>query len=208
PEDVKSGELAFERVAAGSRVRMSLFEEHVGNALIAQTANIAGFATPVSYTQNVDKTRQRGIELVAGKQDVLIRGLELSGSATYVHAVILANSGYAPTIAGATSVGKRTPYVPEWRATALATYRPDDKWAFTLAGRYSGKQFATVDNTDANGHTYQGFESFFVADVRAHYQISRQWALAAGVDNVNNRNYYLFHPFPQRTIYTELSFNY
>jgi iron complex outermembrane receptor protein len=208
PEDVKSGELALERSTAGSRLRLSLFEEHVSNALISQTSTIAGFATPVSFTQNVDKTRQRGIELVADQQDALIRGLELNGSVTYVDAVILANSGYVPTIAGATSVGKHTPYIPDWRATATATWRPNDKWAFTLAGRYSGKQYATVDNTDVNGHTYQGFEGFFVADARLRYRISRQWALAGGIDNLNNRNYFLFHPFPQRTVYTELKFTY
>ena len=208
PENVKSGELAFERTAAGSKVRASLFEEHVSDALISQTSDIAGYAAPVSFTQNVDKTRQRGAELTGSMQDALIHGLELGGSVTYVDAVILANSGYVPTIAGATSVGKHTPYVPDWRVTATATYRPDDKWAYTLAARYSGRQYATVDNTDINGHTYQGFESFAVADVRVHYQINRQWSLAAGVDNLNNRSYFLYHPFPQRTVYTELKFNY
>nr|WP_296000146.1 TonB-dependent receptor [Rugamonas sp.] len=47
-----------------------------------------------------------------------------------------------------------------------------------------------------------------MADVRVHYQISRQWSAAAGVDNLNNRNYFLYHPFPQRTLFTELKFNY
>jgi len=207
PENVKSGELAFERNAADSKVRVSLFEEHVSDALISQSALIAGYATPVSFTQNVDKTRQRGIELVGERQNVFIAGLDLNGSVTYVDARILANSGYVPSITGATSVGKRTPYVPEWRATTMATYRPADKWAITLAARYSGKQYGTVDNTDVNGHTYTGFESFMVADLRVHYQISRQWSVAAGVDNLNNRNYYLYHPFPQRTVFSELKFN-
>ena len=73
---------------------------------------------------------------------------------------------YVATTAGASSVGKHTPYVPDWRATAVATYRPDAQWAWTLAARYSGKMYATVDNTDTNDHTYQGFERFFVMDAR------------------------------------------
>ena len=36
---------------------------------------------------------------------------------------------------GTTSDGKHVPYVPRWRATAVATYRPTPAWAFTLAGR-------------------------------------------------------------------------
>ena len=208
PEDVTSTELAIERKTKDSRVRVSLFGELVSDALISQTATISGYATPVSFTQNVDKTRQRGIELVAEKDNAFISGLQLTGSLTYVDAVILANSSYVPTIAGATSVGKHTPYVPDWRATVVATYRPNARWAFTLAGRYTGRQYATVDNTDINPGTYQGFQTFFVADVRVHYQVNRQWAISGGIDNLNNEKYFLYHPFTQRTAYAELKYTY
>lgn len=210
PEDVVSAELSFEKALDQGKLRISLFAEQVKDALIAQTANFPGIATPTSFMQNVDKTRQRGIELVYQAQDVLIRGLELSGSLTYVDARILRNDGYVPAAStpGATSVGKHTPNVPDWRATLLASYRPDDRWTYTLAGRYSGRFFATVDNTDINGHTYQGFERFFVADARVRYQVAKQWSAALGVDNLNNRKYFLFHPFPQRTVFAELKFDY
>ncbi len=208
PESVLAGELAIEKNTADGKLRVSLFQEHVSDALISQTSTIPGIATPVSFVQNVDKTRQRGIELVAQQQNVFVRGLELTGSVTYVDAKITENGGYVPTIPGATSVGKRTPYVPEWRATAVATYRPDDKWAYTLAGRYSSRLYATVDNTDINPATYQGFEGYFVADARAQYRFDRHWSGALGIDNLNNRKYFLFHPFPQRTLYAELKYNF
>lgn len=208
PENVLSNELAFERKTGDSKLRVSVFQERVKDALISQTAMIAGFSTPVSYTQNVDKTRQRGIELVAQQDDVLIQGLSLSGNVTYVDAKILANSGYVPTIAGATSKGKHTPYIPDWRATLVATYKPNNQWAFTLAGRYSGEQFATVDNTDINADTYQGFQSFFVMDARAAYNFDKHWSAALGVDNLNNSKYFLFHPFQQRTVFGELKYSY
>jgi iron complex outermembrane receptor protein len=208
PERVLSSELALARNTADSRLRVSLFEERVFDALIAQTSTIPGFATPVSFTQNVDATRQRGIELVGQRRDALIKGLELTGSVTYVDARITANSTYVPTVAGATSVGKRTPYVPEWRATAVATYRLDERWAYTLAARYSGRMYATVDNTDTNPGTYQGFESYVVADARVTYRVDRHWRVAGGVDNIGNKQYFLFHPFPERTIFAELKYDY
>jgi iron complex outermembrane receptor protein len=208
PENVLSDELALERKSDDSQIRMSIFQERVKDALISQTSMITGFATPVSFTQNVDKTRQRGIELVAQKDDVMVQGLSLSGNVTYVNAKILANSSYVPTIAGATSKGKHTPYVPDLRATLVATYKPNHQWAFTLAGRYSGEQFATVDNTDINPDTYQGFQSFFVMDARANYNFAKHWSAALGVDNLNNSRYFLFHPFPQRTVFGELKYSY
>ncbi|MBC7752222.1 MAG: TonB-dependent receptor [Candidatus Saccharibacteria bacterium] len=208
PENVLSDEIALERKTNDSKIRVSVFQERVKDALISQTSMITGYATPVSFTQNVDKTCQRGIELVAQKDDVLVQGLSLSGNVTYVNAKILANSGYVPTISGAISKGKHTPYVPDWRATLVATYKPNNQWAFTLAGRYSGEQFATVDNTDINPDTYQGFQSFFVMDARANYNFAKHWSAALGVDNLNNSKYFLFHPFPQRTVFGELKYTY
>lgn len=206
PEDVQSAEIAIERNTEKSKLRLSLFQEYVSDALISQTSNIAGIGAPVSFTQNVDKTRQRGIELAGQQDDALIKGLRLSGNVTYVDARILENGSYVPTAPGATSVGKRTPYVPEWRATLAATYQPDNQWAYTVAGRYSGKMYATVDNTDTHSNTFQGFDSFLVLDARVHYDFEKHWSIAVGVDNLTNRKYFLYHPFPQRTIYAELKY--
>lgn len=208
PEDVRSAELALERIDADGRLRLSLFGERVDDALVAQTSTIAGIATPLSFVQNLERTRQRGIELVAERRNVWARGLDLSGSMTYVDATIVANSSYVPTAAGATSAGKRTPYVPAWRATAVATWRPDDQWSHTLAARYSSRVYATVDNSDVNPGTYQGFQSYVVVDARVQYKHDRHWTVAAGIDNINNRKYFLFHPFPQRTLFAELRYRY
>ncbi|TFW33874.1 TonB-dependent receptor [Massilia horti] len=208
PEDVHSAELAVECKSSTGRLRVSFFEEHVSNALISQTSTLPGVAVPVSFVQNVDKTRQRGVELVAEQRSVLVQGLDLNGSVTYVDARIKQNSGYVPTMPGATSIGKRTPYVPEWRATAMATYRPSDRWTYTLAARYSTRQYATVDNTDINPATYQGFQSYFVMDARVRYKLDRYWSAAAGIDNLNNKSYFLFHPFPQRTLFAELRYDF
>jgi len=206
PESVLSGELAVERHTDEGKLRLSVFNEYVKNALISQTSTIPGFATPVSFTQNVGKTRQIGVELAGQQDNVLIRGLTLSGNVTYVDSTILSDDGYVPTAPGATAVGKHVPYVPTWRGTLAATYRPDNRWAFTLAGRYSSRVYATVDNTDINPATYQGFQSFFVMDARVSCQIDKHWGASLGVDNLNNRKYFLYHPFPQRTFYLGLKY--
>ena len=43
-------------------------------------------------------------------------------------------------------------------------------------------------------------------DARVRYQFHKQWSTALGVENLNNRKYFLFHPFPQRTVIAELKF--
>jgi iron complex outermembrane receptor protein len=36
-------------------------------------------------------------------------------------------------------------------------------------------------------------------DLRAQFRVNDHFEFALGVDNVNNDNYFLFHPFPQRS---------
>ncbi|WP_430390072.1 TonB-dependent receptor [Dyella sp. 20L07] len=203
PETVRSGELAVEHTIDQGILRLTLFQENTKQALISQTATLPNVAVPVTYVMNVGELRNRGIEFVAQKNNVLVQGLELSGSVTFVDSTILSNDSFAST-AGTTSEGKHAPYVPRWRATAVATYRPDAAWAFTLAGRYSGRQYSTLDNTDNTPHVFGAFDSFRVFDLRAHYQINEHLAASFGVDNFTNEKYYLYHPFPQRTYVADL----
>ena len=163
-----------------------------------------------SYLSNVDHVRSQGVELVLGSNDLLLRGLELSGSATYTGAKTLALSGRASASAPPeAAIGKQLPNIPKRRATFSATYRPDQerKLALTLAGRYSDKMYTTLDNADVNPNTYQGFASWFVMDSRVNYRFDPHWSAGLGVDNVLNRKYFLFHPFPQRTLVGTLKYS-
>lgn len=207
PERAWSGELAAEHTIDNGLLRVSLFQETTRDALISQTSTIEGVASPVSFVDNVDKVRNRGVEFVAQRSDVGIRGLDLSGSVTFVDSTILQDDGFVSTT-GTTAVAKRAPNVPRWRATAVATYRANDAWTFTLAGRYSGKQYSTLDNTDNTPHVFGAFDDFTVFDARARWQINPSLAAAVGIDNLTNEKYFLFHPFPQRTVVASLELKY
>jgi iron complex outermembrane receptor protein len=211
PEQVTSGELAFERKAAESDVRLSLFDEQDSNALISQTSFLSG-ATPVTFVQNVNKIRNLGFELVVSQKDVFLTGLDLSGSVTGVQSRILSDPNFVGNVNGVvgqtTATGKHVPNVPDWRGTVQATYHPDDKLSFSVAARYSGKQYSTLDNSDTTSHVYGAFDRFFVVDVHVRYQIVDMLAAEMGIDNLNNDKYFLFHPFPQRTFYGSLKLTY
>lgn len=203
PERAMSGEIAFERTSSSGELRVSLFQENMHDALIAQTSTLPGIPAPVSFVQNVGEVRNRGIEIATQVSDVGVRGLDLSGSVTFVDSTILSNDSFA-SASGTTSQGKHAPNVPRWRATAVATYRPDERWSFTFAGRYSGMQYSTLDNTDRVSHVFGAFDSFLVFDARVQWRAGERITLAAGIDNLTNREYFLYHPFPGRTFVTSL----
>jgi outer membrane cobalamin receptor len=106
------------------------------------------------------------------------------------------------------STGKRQPRLPTWRANAIVTYRANEKLTASVSVRYSSGQFGQLNNSDTNGFAYTGITSYVVADLIAKYKITRQWTAMGGINNVNNDKYWIFHPFPQRTFFAQLKFNY
>jgi iron complex outermembrane receptor protein len=138
------------------------------------------------------------VEFTFVRNDLIPR-FDLSGSVTYADATTRADAAFPA------AVGKRIPTVPKWKANAVATWRPVDGIALTAAARWASRMYGQIDNSDVVGNTYQGFYKFFVVDLRAQFQVAKNYTLGIGVDNLNNDKYFLFHPFPQRTFHADLT---
>jgi iron complex outermembrane receptor protein len=123
--------------------------------------------------------------------------VDVSGSVTYADARTVKDTIFPA------AVGRLLPSVPHWKASAVVTWRPSDKVSLTAAARYASRNYATLDNSDLVGNTYQGFYKYFVVDARALFRVTEHFELAVGVDNLNNDKYFLFHPFPQRSFTVE-----
>jgi iron complex outermembrane receptor protein len=206
PEQDLNGEINIERHWVDGRVRLTAFYERTNNAIISQTNTVTsstGSQVMATTFSNVAAIRMQGVEASADKDDVWFKGLRLFGSVTYVDSRILSDPTWAGDFPGTTTpdqvVGKRVPYVPDWRATAGFTYKPGDNWAWTVAARYSGKQYSTLDNTDIVSHVYGAFDDYFVVDTKIHYEAGKNISFDFGIDNLFNEQYFLFHPFPGRT---------
>jgi iron complex outermembrane receptor protein len=199
PEKSWTTELTAERELGHGVLRTTLFFERTTDALYSQVNATAGGT--VATIQNVDAIRTAGLELALQTSDLIVKGFDLSGSVTYANSKIVRNDKFPA------SVGMWQPRVPQWRAALLASYSPDERWSGSLGLRYSGKQYGQLDNSDPNCYSYTGFSPFLVADLRLQYRVDKQWTLSAGVDNLNNKRYWAFHPYPQRTVHAEVGFD-
>jgi iron complex outermembrane recepter protein len=199
PEKSWTSELTAERDLGNGQGtwRNTVFLERTRDALYSQL----NVATNVTNVQNVSRIATSGFETAFNRSDVGIKGLDLTASLTYTRSIIKENAALPA------SVGKWQPRVPNWRASLLATYKPDDKWSYSVGTRYSGRQYSQLDNSDTNENAYQSVSSYFVADIRASYRFSKQWSASLGIDNLNNAKYWAFHPYPQRTVHAELKFD-
>ncbi|HEY9239717.1 MAG TPA: TonB-dependent receptor, partial [Burkholderiaceae bacterium] len=205
PEKSWTTELSVEQDLSGATLRGTFFIEQTRDALYSQTAFDAVANRNVTRIQNIGRIATRGLEAAFSGADVALKGLDLSGSVTYADSTIRANQGFV-AVPGDT-LGKRQPNIPRWRATALASYRVDERWSIAVGARYSGAQYRTLNNADVNGATYQGVSRYLTTDLRVRWQVTRQWSAAVGVDNLNNDRHWNFHPYPQRSYNAELRFD-
>jgi iron complex outermembrane recepter protein len=205
PERSWTTELTAEKDLGNGLLRLTVFTEDTHDSLYSQTTFDPTASINVTRVQNVGRIETKGVEAAYNGTDVLMKGLDLNGSVTCADSVIKANAGFVSTPGD--TIGKQQPNIPKWRATALASYRFDERWNVALGMRYSGTQHRTLNNADVNGYTYQGVSKYFTTDLRVRYQINRQWSAAVGIDNLNNDRYWNFHPYPQRSYSAELKFD-
>lgn len=193
PERARSAELALEHRDRHGTARVSLFNEVIDGALISQLSA----ATGASFVQNVDRTRARGVELALDRRDV-VPGLDLAASLTWADAITSRNAALPA------AEGKLLPSVPRWKGNAVLTWRATPKVSLTGAVRFTSRNYGSLTNDDIVGQTFQGFYKYTVIDLRAQFKPTEQITFAAGVDNLNNNSYFLFHPFPQRTVFVQM----
>jgi len=208
PERSWTTELTAEKELGHGLLRLTAFTEDTHDAIYSQVTvepAIAGPNKNVTRVQNVGRIETHGLELAYTGSDVLAKGLDLNASLTYADSVIKENAGFVVTPGD--TIGKRQPNIPKWRASALLSYRFDAQWTAAFGARYSGAQYRTLNNADVNGFTYMGVSRYFTTDLRVRYQINRQWSMAFGIDNLNNYQYWNFHPYPQRSYSAELKFD-
>jgi iron complex outermembrane receptor protein len=228
PEKALSSEISAEYFMNKGKLRLSFFQEQVEDAIYSTMSTLSN-GSYASIISNVSQTDTYGIEFSGDKADVGIEGLDVFGSATWADARITDNSASDAALAALyasssqntrntnlatnphfydASTSKLLPRIPEWRATFGATYRLTDYFSATVNGRYSGATFSQLNNSDTEHNQWLGNGSYFVVDTKFSYKLNKQFTLIGGIDNINNAEYFIFHPFPQRTYMAQLKFNY
>ncbi len=195
PENDLSRELSAEWTTAFGLTRFSLYRSDTRDTLFSQT-NYSVFPT-VTNVQNVGLVRTRGAETSYQGQGVLFDNLDLTANAAYTQATTVSDRQ------NPTAQGKQFYRVPRWRTNLIATWHSSESTSLTVAGRYSGRQYNTLDHSDSNPDTFGGVSDFLTLDSSFNWTVNAYWKVGVGVDNLTNRRYYVYYPYPSRTFYVK-----
>lgn len=200
PADVFAKTLIFERLVEDGMMRLAFFHNDETDTIFNQRAS-----TPTgSLTTfvNIDDVLTQGVEFSFQRARVLFDDLNFAFNASFNDTEIKANS-VDPSI-----VGNEIPRVPEWRVNMVATYHLTPKWDFSVGFRHADGAYDDLANSETNQDTYEGISSFSVWDVKTSYELDNGLVLSGGIDNLFDEEYWMHHPFPQRTFFVDAKWSF
>ena len=226
PEHSISSELAAEYFMANGKTRLSFFTQSVNNAIYGVNT-LLSTGQVATTNQNIPLTTQYGLELSSEFKDVFIDTLNIYGTATWTQAKIgndpaadqaniqYANQNVSSTYPAYTNSavnpgaampvsGSWVPRIPVWRSSFTVSYSPIERMTTAVSGRYSAATFTQVNNSDIYHNAFTADSSYVVIDLKMNYKIDENFTFNAGIDNVTNKLYWLYHNFPQRTYMAQL----
>jgi len=199
PENDLSREISAEWYRDNGIARFTLFRSDTRNTLFSQTDTTV--FPNVTNVQNVGLVRTRGAEASYDGRGVFWASLDLTANAAYTQAITVRNAQ------NPASEGHTFYRIPRWRSNVVATWHATESLGFTLAGRYSSRQYNTLDGSDTNPDTFGGASAFLTFDAKVTWKASDHVDLGVGVDNLTNRRYYVYYPYPSRTWLVEAKFH-
>lgn len=199
PENDLSRELSAEWYHDNGVARFTVYRSDTRDTLFSQTDTTV--FPNVTNVQNVGLVRTRGAEASYDARDVVWPGVDLTANVAWTQATTVTNRK------NPASEGKQFYRIPRWRANLVATWRATDRLALTLAGRYSGRQYNTLDHSDIHPDTFGGASDFLTFDAKVTWKAGDHVDLGVGVDNLTDRRYYVYYPYPSRTYLVEAKFH-
>lgn len=208
PEKAKAFDLGVEHhFIGGGKAMATCFITKTTDLIYQKITKVPQYTDPIinkvvdyiARQENTGEALAKGIEL-SGEYP-LADWLSVMGSYSYTDSKITQDN----TNTG--MVDKRVTNVPKDMAT-LAFMAEKGDWSGALSGRYIGEVFNSNDNSDVVKGVWTGYSKYSVVDLKANYQINKNFKASVMIDNLLNREYYEYYRMPGRGVTINLSANF
>ena len=201
PEDGIHQNLMIEREIAAGYLRVNVFQESVRDVVESQSENLPGGLTVRTFIP-VDEIDTRGVEFIANVDDLLINNLSARFNVVNTKSEIVKNR------ADVSIEGNTYPRMPEWRSNLLLTYYINSNWNAGINYQYASDSFGRNDNLDRENGVYGAQDGFSRIGLKTDYNFANGLKVGFGIDNLTDEVAYVAHPWPGRTLFANVSFDF
>ena len=195
PEDGLHHNISIEKLTGTGSISVNFYKETIDDVIFNFTEITNN--TNISTALPVDEVDTQGVEFVYNNTELIDPNLSLRFNINYADAEIT-KSVLNPSIEG-----NEFPRMPEWRANALFNYSLNNDVNVGLGFRYASNSYGRLDNLDKESNIFGAQDDFLLTNIRVNWQISEEFSLSSGMDNVTNEEVYVYHPWPSQTFFLE-----
>jgi iron complex outermembrane receptor protein len=207
PENGLHHNLTLDRFFDGGSLRVNVFYETVRDAIESQTAWLQGGGTVTTFAA-IDRVETQGTELIVNRYGIGHPSLDVRLNLTYTQSNIADNTRAEHNSVEPSIEGNDYPRIPRWRSHVMMTYHMNDRWDISSTWQYATKSYGRLDNTDRAERVMGAQDGFSRWGLKTMYKITSQLSINGGIDNVTNQRRYVAHPWPGRSVYAGMSYDY
>ncbi|MDX1491053.1 MAG: TonB-dependent receptor [Pseudohongiellaceae bacterium] len=201
PENGLHHNFMIERAIDNGVVRVNVFQESVKDVIESQSESLPGGLSVRTFVP-VDEIETSGIEFIANVDDALLADLDIRFNVAFTDSEIVKNQP-DPSIEG-----NVYPRMPKWRGNLLATYHISQEWDAGINLQYASDSYGRLQNDDKEDGVYGAQDAYTRIGIKSTYNFNNGVALGLGIDNLTNELAYVAHPWPGRTFYANMSYDF
>ncbi len=198
PEDGIFHNFSINQTFEAGNVGLNLFYDIVDDVIFNQTTSTDNGSVTTSLP--TDEVTTKGAEFTFSHNNIADTGLRIRYNLSYIRAEITEN------ILNPEVIGNEFPRIPRWRSNVIFGYDINEKVDVNLSARFASNSFSRLDNLDTAENVFGAQDEYLFVGVKANWQINKSTRISAGIENINNEEAYVFHPWPSRTFYLEAKY--
>ena len=199
PERVRSFEAGTDAsLAGGARVSLTEYAQRLTELIYRRRLSPA-----LTRTENSGEADVDGIE-ASVHWPTGVRGLAAIGSLTHQLRYQITRNDAVPA-----SVGKVLTDVPR-SVVSIGLQLDRQPWSGFAVYRQVGHVFGSGDDQNLNvaEGVYGSYDRYAIISTKLAYRFDRHLSVNVAVDNLSNRQYFVFNKQPGRTVYGELAYRF
>lgn len=198
PEDGLHHNFMINKDLNDGYLRVNIFYDRIDD----QIESFTDIRTSIRTFHSMGEVDTLGVEFIANVYSVLVDQLDLRFNLTYIDAEVVSNP------ADPSLEGKVPPRMPEWRSNLLAMYHINEQWDVSFNMQYSDDSFGTLDNSDTEHNVYGAQDGYTRFGIKTDFRFRNNINVGVGIDNLTNEIAYVAHPWPGRTFYANVGYQF